>query len=323
MSNNPDPANRAASATGSNKTRVRLIGGAIAAVAAAAITAVILLGTANGEATPQTTDGPEQIKLGVGEVTPVWDTFKEVALRDHNVDVELVPFSDWTLPNTALVNGEIDANAFQHVLFLSQFNVANNATLQPVGVTSLGTLGLYSEGAATLDDIPAESTVLVPNDPTNQGRALLLLDRLGLIELTADTGLFASTDDIAENPHRFEFVPLAAQQIASSLGDAGAGVVYQSQAVKAGLPADSVLATDLDLVHEPEYLPYQAVFAARAEDAGRPVWKKLEATYHSEEVVAAYHKENEGRGVISQAELPELLDAQKQTEARLKEEAAS
>ncbi|UCR89555.1 MetQ/NlpA family ABC transporter substrate-binding protein [Mycetocola spongiae] len=318
-----DAVNSALGKRRGQRRRLALIGGIAAAslIAVGAVATVLAISARpDAQAAEPAAQPRQEITLGVGDVTPTWDAFVKVADRDYNIGVKLQVFSDWNLPNEALANGEIDANAFQHVLFLSQYNVSSGHDLKPVGVTSLGTLGLYSAQATTIGDIAEGGKILVPNDPTNQGRALRFLEAQKLISLDADAGLFAGIEDITTNPHSYEFVPLVAQQIPTSLPDAAAAVSYQSTAVKAGIPADSVLVTDADLVHTPAYLPYQAVFAAQAKDANLPVWADLEKAYHSDEVVAAYHLENEGRGAISQASLPDVLRVQAETEKYLREQ---
>lgn len=104
------------------------------------------------------------------------------------------------LPNTALVNGEVDVNAFQHLAFLSQFIAENNVNIVPIGSTVVAPLGLYSEKYKDVSEIPNGSKIAVPNDPANLGRGLKVLQQAGLIELREDVGLYPTVKDIVKNP---------------------------------------------------------------------------------------------------------------------------
>lgn len=280
-------------------------------VVTAALFALVACGDESAAETSETADGVRsEVTLGVTDIDNTWETFVEIADRDYGIDVELVLFSDIILPNQALSNKEIDANAFQHVLYLAEFNQSHEIDLETVGVSSTTTIGLYSQDAQSPSDIPDGGQIIVANDPTNQGRSLQFLDQLGLLELDKQAGRLPSLNDIGNNPHNYEFIEIVGTQIPLSLPDADAAVIYQFSADKAGVDRELAIETDAEFIHEPEFLPYQSVFAARSEDVDDPTWKIFEQIYHSEEMIEVLDSEYDGARVHSQATLEEVQDFQ-------------
>ena len=154
----------------------------------------------------------ETVKIGVtGTDGQYWAIIKEKAVAE-GIEIELIEFSDYTLPNQALAQGEIDLNAFQHIAFLNQFTEEHNLDIVPIGTTVIAPMGLYSSQYDDVNEIPKGAKIAIPDDPSNQARALKLLESAGLIKLKEDFGLFGELDDIEENTHDLEIIPMTAQQ---------------------------------------------------------------------------------------------------------------
>ncbi|MFD1047400.1 MetQ/NlpA family ABC transporter substrate-binding protein, partial [Kibdelosporangium lantanae] len=154
------------------RNRGLLIG--IAVVVVVAVVAIVVFTTRGSD---NAADGRTTVRIGTTEAgATYWTTFKDLAAQ-QNIDLQVVSFSDYTQANPALSQGRIDLNLFQHLLFLANYNVANNDTLTPVASTYVVPLSLYSRKHTAVADIPAGGTVAIPNDPTNQARALLVLQK--------------------------------------------------------------------------------------------------------------------------------------------------
>ena len=188
-------------------------------------------------------------------------------------------FSDYVTPDQALASKEIDVNSMQHKPFLDAFNEKNGTTLISIGNTYLAPLRLYSYKVKDVKDIPDGATIAIPNDPSNGGRALLLLQRQGLLKLRDGVEATKVTvQDIASNPKNLQIVELEAPQLPRSLDDTAASVVNAGYAKDAGLKKESVIAT------EDNTSPYVNIIAARAEDKDNPTYKKFVQIFQSEPV---------------------------------------
>ncbi|SES88224.1 D-methionine transport system substrate-binding protein [Natronincola peptidivorans] len=155
-------------------------------------------------------------------------------LAQEGIELEVVEFTDYVTPNLALADGEIDANFFQHVPYMETFAANNNLTLSAVAKVHVEPLGLYSKTLSGIENLKDSATIAIPNDPTNGGRALLLLEYYGLIELEEDAGLSATEKDIASNPKNLKFIPLEAPQLPRSLDDVTAAIINTNYALEAG-----------------------------------------------------------------------------------------
>lgn len=151
--------------------------------------------------------------------------------------LEVVEFTDYVVPNEALESGEIDANFFQHKPYLDSFNSERGYHLVSAAGIHIEPIALYSKKITNLDSLADSSTVAIPNDPTNEGRALLLLQAAGLITLKADAGLEAVPADIAENPKNLKFSEIEAASLPRVLSDVDAAVINGNYALPAGLNA--------------------------------------------------------------------------------------
>ncbi|MDI6601878.1 MAG: MetQ/NlpA family ABC transporter substrate-binding protein [Thermoanaerobacteraceae bacterium] len=218
-----------------------------------------------------------KIKVGVtaGPHEEILEQVKEI-LKDKGIDVEIVTFTDYVQPNIQLSEGAIDANSFQHQPFFDNFVAERNITnLTIIGKTMIFPMGIYSKKIKDLKDLPENGTVSVPNDATNEGRALLLLQTAGIIKLKDDAGITATPLDIVENPKNIKIVEIDAAQTVRSLEDVDVAAINTNYAVEMGLNPvkDSIFI-------EGSESPYANVIAVRKEDADKEVFKKLLEAYH-------------------------------------------
>ncbi len=244
------------------------------------------------------------VKVGVtGSDGQYWEIIKEKAL-EKNINVELVEFSDYILPNTALVNGEVDINSFQHLAFLSQFIAENDADIVPIGSTVVAPLGLYSEKYKEVSEIPDGSKIAVPNDPANLGRGLKVLQQAGLIELTKDVGLYPTVKDIVSNPKNLEIVEVVAQQTPRVLPDVAASIINGGIAGQAGYElADAIFHDD---PNSPDTRPYVNVFATLGKNKDNEAFKTIADLYLTDEVAKAVEEDTKGASVVTKVEVSEL-----------------
>ncbi|WP_448953136.1 MetQ/NlpA family ABC transporter substrate-binding protein [Labrys neptuniae] len=223
----------------------------------------------------------DKLKLGVmgGDEQRIWEVAQKVAAKD-GLDIELVAFSDYTIPNEALSNGDLDANAFQHKPYLDSQIAAHNYKIVPIGFTLVQPIGFYSKKLKAFGDIKEGAVIGIPNDPSNGGRALKLLEANGLIKVKADKGLLPTVLDITENPKKIEFKELDASLIANLLPDLDGAVINTNYALGAGLtPAKDALVQESRTNN-----PYGNFIAVREADKDKPIFKKLVASYQNKEV---------------------------------------
>lgn len=218
-------------------------------------------------------ENPLTLKVGASPV-PHAEILAEIKddLAEVGINLEIVEFTDYVLPNTAVEDGSLDANFFQHMPYLDDFNKAqekNNASwndLVPLVYTHFEPMGIYKGKTASLADLKDGAKIAVPNDPTNEARALLLLEKNGLIKIAEGKGLEATKLDIVENTMNIEIVELEAAQVALSLQDVDLGVINGNYALSAGLTLDDVLgAEDKDSEAAREYANLVAVRAGEEE----------------------------------------------------------
>lgn len=228
-----------------------------------------------------TASAAEKIKLGVmgGAEEEIAEVAKSVAAR-NGLDVELITFSDYAIPNAALEAGDLDANAFQHKPYLDAQIQARGYKIVPIGYTIVEPMGLYSRKVKAIGDLKAGAKIGIPNDPSNGGRALNLLAANGLLKLKDGKGLTPSILDIAENPKKLDLVEIEAAQLPRAIEDFDGAIINTDYAVNSGLhPAKDAL------IQEPrEGNPYGNFVAAREKDKDRPALKTLVAAFQSPEV---------------------------------------
>lgn len=224
----------------------------------------------------------DPVQLGVvGASEPYWAVF-EAAAEEEGIYVDIVDFTEYTQPNPALSEGELDINQFQHILYLADYNVSAGDDLQPIGSTAIYPLGLYSDKYDSVEDIPEGETVIVPNDTTNQARGLLVLQSAGLIELKDGGSPFSTLEDV-EDESRVKVEGLDASLIGTSLPDVAAAIINNDFLENAGLTGEDAIASDDP--SDPSALPYVNIFATRAEDVDDEVLNKLVEIYQTNQDV--------------------------------------
>jgi len=276
------------------KKRGKLI--AIIAAIAAVVVAVVVgiaIATNNSKAAPTDaasnaiTEGKgsaaDPVKIGVvGASDPYWADYKKAAAAE-GISVEIVDFTSYELPNPALTEGELDLNQFQHIVYLAQYNEASGEDLTPIGATAIYPLALYSTQYDSVEDIPAGSTVAVPNDASNLARSLLVLQSAGLIELKGGGSIFATLDDIDAAASKVTVTALEAALAPTSLPDVAAAIINNDFVADAGLSFSDAIATDDP--SDPNALPYVNIFAAQAGDADNELYQRLVELYQSTKAV--------------------------------------
>ena len=302
----------------------------IAVVVVVAIVLAIVFGM---RAVNKNDDSPKGSKnnpvvIGVvGATDPQWMEFTKQA-EQQGVYVQIKDFQDYTSENPALAQGDLDMNEFQHLLYLANYNVQNKKNLQPLGGVAIYPLGVYSafdkDGKpryTDIKDLPAGSTVAIPNDETNQARAIGVLKAAGVVTLKGDWTAFTIPQDIDEAKSKVKVVPMKAEQIANTLkaggDDLSAGVINNDYVADAGLkPTDAIYQ---DNAESEEARPYINIFAVRADDVNNEVYKKCVEIYQTKPVLDALQEESGGTAVFadkfSQQELASYL---KQIETDIK-----
>ncbi|MGH0052893.1 MAG: MetQ/NlpA family ABC transporter substrate-binding protein [Sphaerochaetaceae bacterium] len=199
--------------------------------------------------------------LVVGATPEPHAAFLELVVDDlaqQGITLEIQEFTDYVTPNEALENGELDANFFQHIPYLESFNKERGYHLVNAGGIHVEPFALYSQQYGSIEELPNEATIAIPNDPTNEGRALLLLQSAGLLTLDANAGLEATPLDIASNPKAFSFREIEAASLPRVLDDVDAAIINGNYAIPAGL-----VATRDGLLVEGADSPYVNVIAVR------------------------------------------------------------
>ena len=200
-------------------------------------------------------------------------------LAKEGIDLKIIEFTDYVKPNLALADKEVDATFHQHLPFLEKFNAEHNTNLVSAGNVHIEPMGVYSHKIKTLSDLPLKAKVAIPNDPSNGGRALLILQAAGLIKLK-DGGTVSSTvQDITDNPKQLQFSELDAAQVPRAIDDVDIAVINTNFALEAGL---NPLKDSLFL--EAKDSPYANILAIRAGDESRPEIQKLLKALQSPEV---------------------------------------
>ncbi len=245
---------------------------------AAAASALVLAGCGDKEV------DTSKVKIGViaGAEAQVAEVAAKVAKEKYDLDVELVTFTDYVTPNAALDDGSIDANAFQHKPYLDQQIADRGYKLAIVGNTFVYPIAGYSKQVKSVDEIQDGARIAVPNDPTNLGRSLLLLEQQGLLKLREDVGLLATVRDIVENPKNIEIVELDAAQLPRSLDDVALSIINTTYASSINLTPEK----DGVFVEDKES-PYVNLLVAREDNVNAENVQNFMKAYQTEEVATA------------------------------------
>lgn len=212
--------------------------------------------------------------------------------------LEITEFTDYVMPNSALAEGSLDANFFQHEPYLENYNAENGTDLVSAGAIHYEPMAIYAGKTASLDALPDGATVAIPNDTTNENRALLLLQENGLITLNEGVGLEATPNDIAENPKNLQFSELEAAAISRSLQDVDIAVINGNYAIDAGLTLDDAIAQEEDSSDGAQL--YQNVIAVRNGDENSEKIQVLVNALKSD-TVKQYIEENYKGAVVPAA----------------------
>lgn len=292
------------------KSRRRLwIGGGIVAVVAVAAAITIPIVVQNSA--PSAAEGDELITLTIADTaqSDFQDAIVEVG-RENGLALEFINFDDPYLPNTALVEGEVDGNSFQHVAWLSQFNKENDTDITPVFSTVISSWGLFSEDFASVDEIPDAARVAVPDDPANFSRSLFILQTAGLLELDPDAGVFPTEEDITANPKSVELVRIAHESVQTAYSDPTIqATVIATDDFDPALEITSADALVLEDAQATTSSPYVIIVATTADRADDPAWALLEKTYRDPRVVAALEEEKRGEATIVELPVDDLRSA--------------
>lgn len=237
------------------------------------------------------------IKVGASP-TPhaeILEVAKEI-LADENITLEIVPYDDYNLPNDNVEDGQLDANYFQHITYMNEYNESEGTHLVSVAELHYEPFGIYAGKTTSLADLADGADIAIPNDPTNGGRALLLLQEQGLITLADGVGLTPTVSDIQDNPHNYKIQELTANLLTATLQDVDVAVINGNYAIGAGLKASDALAIEsAGGIAGTAYVNVLAVKEGRENDEA--IQKLVEAL--KSEKVKTFIEETYGGGVVA------------------------
>ena len=274
----------------------------------ALITALIL--AACGDSSAATDKDTVKVKIGVNGSDGIqWPILQEKAAKE-GIKIELVEFADYTLPNNALAQGDIDLNAFQHLSFLSQYVKESGNDIVPIGSTMFAPLGVYSEKIKDINEIKKGDKIAIPDDPANQARALRLLESAKLITLSDDFGLFGDPTGIVENPLNLDIIPMVAQQTPRVLPDVAASIINNGVAGQAGFsPGEDPIYREAG--EDESIYPYVNLIAARGEDKDNEAYRRIVELYQEEDIQKAISEDTKGGSslvILTQEQLDETFE---------------
>ena len=256
----------------------------LSVAAAAALAAGLLAGCgASSAASSAAASAPaETVVLNVAaSSTPHAEILEQVVdvLAEQGIDLQIHEYGDYVVPNTAVEEGEEDANYFQHIPYLESFNEKEGTHLVSVGGIHIEPMGVYAGKTASLEELPDGAEIAVPNDPTNEGRALLLLEAQGLIKLADSSNLEATPNDIVENPKNLTFKELEAAMIPNAVDEVDLSVINVNYALEAGFnPTEDALAI------EDANSPYVNIVAVKEGNENNPAVLALVEALQSDTV---------------------------------------
>ncbi|WP_433655766.1 MetQ/NlpA family ABC transporter substrate-binding protein [Nocardia sp. CA-128927] len=242
------------------------------------------------------------VRIGTTDKDKAWDVFERKA-KDKGITLKITNFSDYKQPNLALAQKQIDVNLFQHLQFLGAYNVANNDNLTPIGATYIVPLGLYSKKHKTLADLPQGAEIAIPNDPTNQARALFVLQAAGLLKLSSDVKS-PSPADIDKGASKVKVTPVDAAQTALSLASVDGSIINNTFLERSGVDPNAALYKDDP--KNPAAEPFINALVTRAEDKNNPKLLQLVELWHDPEVQKAHSEVTKNTAVEVQRTGPEL-----------------
>ncbi len=252
--------------------------------AVAAVTLAACGNQTSKQETAKETKPAEHVKVAVvgSAAHEIWDFVADKAKKE-NIDLEVVEMNDYVLPNTALEEGSVQLNAFQHRAYLAQWNKDKGSDIKEIGTTFIVPLYYFSTKYKSLKDLPENAKVLVPKEVAIQGRALVALETEGLITLKDGVGTKASLADITSNPRNLEIIEAESAQAPRLLQDVDAASINGSMAKDAGLKVEDYIFTDADHL---DTIPKDRfnIIAANAKDADNPTYKKIVELFQADDV---------------------------------------
>lgn len=237
-----------------------------------------------------------KVKLGVvGDKNDQWEYLQEELLEKENIEIELVKFTDYRQPIVSLDDGSIDMHSALTEIYMDSINEEGGYSNTTLGYTTLNPMGVFSEKIDSLDELQDGALVAIPDDVSNESRALLLLQTAGLIELDESKGLLPTTSDITSNPKNLQFEEMAANQTARALADVDISLINNDMATDAGyVPTqDSIY---LEPVAESSK-PYYNVIAVREDETNNEVYKTILEYYQTDEVAAIIDEMSAGSSI--------------------------
>lgn len=249
-----------------------------------ALSAAAIISGCGSDAKPAASSATaEKKEITVGATAGPHAEVVEAAAKEagaHGLKVNVKEFTDYITPDQALADGALDLAVYQHEPFLQNFNKQHNTNLVSIGKAILMRMGIYSNKYKDVKDIPDGAVISIPNDPTNEGRGLQLLEKAGLIKLKEGVGMKATPADVVENPKNLQFRELEAAQLPRSLDDVAASVITMNYVMSSGLSPK-----DQGIFLEPKDTPLAVmIIAAREKDKDNPTYKKFVQYYQSESV---------------------------------------
>lgn len=244
------------------------------------LVALVLMLVLCGGAASSEAVAPTKLKVGATPVphAEILELVKPI-LEDEGILLEVIEFTDYVTPNLALNDGDIDANYFQHIPYLEEFSEDRGLDVTYIARVHIEPMGAYSKKVEDLNDLKNKAKVGIPSDPTNGGRALLLLQRAGIIKLDDTAGITATKYDIISNPKNIQVIELEAAQLPRSLEDLDLAVINSNYALEAGL-----VSTRDALIIEDENSPYVNVLAVRTKDMDNAALRELAKALTSDAV---------------------------------------
>ncbi|MBG9331521.1 methionine ABC transporter substrate-binding protein [Corynebacterium belfantii] len=255
-------------------------------------------------------DSPDQVTVKIGTTDgskKSWKVFEDKA-KEAGIKLDIKNFSDYSTPNDALAQDQLDVNLFQHLKFLAEYNVGKNADLTPVGATEIVPLALFWKDHTSLDGIEGKS-VAIPNDPSNQGRAINVLVQAKLLTLKKEGLITPTPSDVDEAKSKVKLTPVDAAQTTTAYGEGTPAIINNSFLDRAGI--DPKLSVFQDDPNSAEAEPYINAFVTKAEDKDDANIAKLVEIWHSKEVQDAVAEDSKGTSVPVQRnteELKKILD---------------
>jgi len=236
----------------------------------------------------------QAIKVGImsGQQQKIMAVAQQVAEKNYGFKIKLVTFNDYVQPNEALNTGDIDANIFQHKPYLDAQIQSRHYHIAPIGKTFVYPMGFYSRQIANIQALPDNAIVAIPNDPSNEGRALLILQNAGLIKLNPQAGLFATTKDIIANPKNLQFKALQNAQLPRVFEDATLVALTNDYVTPAGFTVNQAL------LKETADSPYANIVVVNQKNIDNPELAKLIDVMHSPAVVNAVEQAYPDGGAI-------------------------